>query len=226
LSSGGTVTSIPGLTRHSYIASNILLKAILNLPCKTFGLRYTNLIATLLTLYSADLCKRQLELLWGCQRRAARAGQTQSVYSFHTAINVTLFPVLFFFSALYYTDILSTLATLGCYSSHLDRLAGGRSLKTDIRTFLLGVVAIAMRQTNVFWIVVYMGGSEAVNAIKKLRHKRHEVPRFTTVTSMLNYYFERYRAGEIHDPQFSLSHLRGQYILSRSRDVQRLTQHM
>src|SRR4051812_7721932 len=35
----------------------------------------------------------------------------------HTALNIALFPPLFFFSALYYTDVISTLVVLLSYSA-------------------------------------------------------------------------------------------------------------
>lgn len=100
-------------------------------------------------------------------QRAKQSLASISRYAIQTGLNVALFPVLFFYSGLYYTDVFSTLAVLLAYNHHIGRIGRDRSsLLSDIWTILLGVVALSMRQTNIFWVVVYMGGLEAVHAIK------------------------------------------------------------
>jgi alpha-1,2-glucosyltransferase len=104
-------------------------------------------------------------------RAAERAGKrppaSASFESYYTGLNIALFPVLFFFTALYYTDVASTMVVLVAYRNHLLRLAPQPpSFKNDLWTVLLGVWALFMRQTNVFWVVVYMGGLEAAHVLR------------------------------------------------------------
>lgn len=136
--------------------------------CTPFSLRFNNLLAMLVTATLAAECRRLIEV---------RAAETQgkpipsgvSFYSFHTGINIALFPVFFFFSGLHYTDVVSTLAVLIAYRNHLLRLGPQvPGFRRDIATVALGVFTLFMRQTNVFWVVVYMGGAEAVHALKSV----------------------------------------------------------
>ncbi len=137
--------------------------------CSPSSLRSNNLFATLLTALLAAQCRHLVEV-----RAAERAGkqppQSVSFFSYHTGINIALFPVIFFFSALYYTDVVSTLVVLVAYRNHLLRL-GPRApgFVNDLCTVVLGIAALFMRQTNVFWVVVYMGGVEAVHALGSLK---------------------------------------------------------
>jgi alpha-1,2-glucosyltransferase len=98
-----------------------------------------------------------------------------SWYAYHTGVNVALFPVIFFFSALYYTDVVSTLVVLVAYRNHLLRIGTQRpGLWNDLWTVILGIAALFMRQTNVFWVVVYMGGLEAVHVLRLAQSPPHE----------------------------------------------------
>jgi alpha-1,2-glucosyltransferase len=97
----------------------------------------------------------------------------------HTNLNIILCPLLFFFSALYYTDVLSAFAVLEVYrwyvymdseegngSYLLSRLsADARSMICGIAIFLLGLYAMLVRQTNVFWVAVFLGGLRAVKTL-------------------------------------------------------------
>ncbi|KAJ4294918.1 glucosyltransferase [Collariella sp. IMI 366227] len=132
-------------------------------------LRYNNLLATLLTALLAAQCRHLIEVR-AAEREGKPAPRSVSFYSFHTGLNIALFPVIFFFSALYYTDVFSTLIVLVAYRNHLSRVSPQRSgLVNDIWTVVLGVAALFMRQTNVFWVVVYMGGLEAMHVLRGLK---------------------------------------------------------
>lgn len=72
----------------------------------------------------------------------------------HSSLNIVLFPPLFFFSALYYTDMASTLSVVLFYWYFLRGLAEGHSLKRDTTQILLGVSSLMFRQTNIFWVAV------------------------------------------------------------------------
>lgn len=128
--------------------------------------------------------------------------QPNSVYSIHTGINIALFPVLFFFSGLYYTDVISTFIVLVAYLDHLGRLRqdkGQRSLFKDLYTVLLGILALFMRQTNVFWVVVYMGGVEAVQALRELPVVNNKPARDTWLKQG-KFFVWKSSNGAVHDP--------------------------
>jgi alpha-1,2-glucosyltransferase len=73
----------------------------------------------------------------------------------HSALNIVLFPPLFFFSALYYTDVASTLSVVVFYWYFLKGLPEERpSVVRIVVQVLLGLVSLMFRQTNVFWIAV------------------------------------------------------------------------
>jgi alpha-1,2-glucosyltransferase len=84
----------------------------------------------------------------------------------HSAFNIALFPPLFFFSALYYTDVMSTLAVLLAYIAYLQKPKTGGGVVPNASAVVLGVVALLFRQTNIFWVAVFPAGLAAVDALK------------------------------------------------------------
>ncbi len=152
-------------------------------------------------------------LAWTCRAllesrsRSSTDGQAHSFYAYHTGFNIALFPVVFFFSALYYTDVYSTVFVLFCYQNHLSRLSSYDKppLWKDLCTILVGVLALAMRQTNIFWVAIYMGGMEVVHAVKGLQPAKVEAPYTTTLLELVRFYGWRYSVGDIHDPPLLLS---------------------
>ncbi|KAF6820934.1 alpha- glucosyltransferase alg10 [Colletotrichum plurivorum] len=190
------ITTPPGL----YILSKYYLKIMMRPECSVIDLRGVNIIAIIGLGIMATHCRHLIET----RRSDARSPAPPVVLSFHAihlGWNVALFPVLFFFSGLYYTDVVSTLSVLVAYYHHLRRVREKRSsFGSDLVTILLGVVALFMRQTNVFWVVVYMGGLEAVAAVKALRPAPAEKPEFGSVGELVKYFAWRYSLGDIHDP--------------------------
>lgn len=163
--------------------------------------------------YLALLCRHEIEARLH-EAHSATKLRVFSQYSLHTAVNIALFPVLFFFSGLYYTDVASTAMVLGAYLHHLRRLGQDRSsFRSDFITIVLGVMTLWFRQTNVFWVVVYMGGVEAVHAIKTLRPEPVDQPVMTTLTEQLKYFAWRYSLGDIHDPPLHMIWPDGEYLL-------------
>ena len=79
----------------------------------------------------------------------------------HTALNVYLFPPLFFFYGLYYTDVLSVASVLFAYRGHL---AGKH--RTVISA---GLLSLLFRQTNIFWVSIFLGSLEYCKTIRKGR---------------------------------------------------------
>lgn len=79
----------------------------------------------------------------------------------HTLLNICLFPPLFFFYGLYYTDVASTVSVLVTYFFYLSK---------QKKSFLAsGLASLWFRQTNIFWVAIYMGGLEVVRALQEGR---------------------------------------------------------
>lgn len=150
----------------------------------------------------ASSCRQHIEKRSGKGRTISPSA---SSYAYHTAVNVALFPVLFFFSALFYTDVYSALFVLLAYQNHLTRISEEKGMLNDIWTICLGVSTLLMRQTNVFWVVVYMGGLEAVHAIRSLKPPAVKQPSFTSLAGVTKFYAWRYSVGDVHDPPLSVS---------------------
>ena len=74
----------------------------------------------------------------------------------HSALNIALMPPLFFFSALYYTDVASTLSVMLCfYPLVCSDESAVKQIWWHSRLFVLGLVSLTFRQTNIFWVAVF-----------------------------------------------------------------------
>ncbi|KAL8297847.1 hypothetical protein RB600_002729 [Gaeumannomyces tritici] len=207
----------PGLIR-SFICG--LVGGFGSLENLTATLRETNALAIFAIAYFVAECRQYLE------HRAAPGKERQplapwpSLYALHSGFNVIMFPAIFFFSGLYYTDLWSLVAVLNAYKIHLDRVAHARdglSVRRVAMALCAGIQALAMRQTNVFWVVVYLGGLQAVDAVKSLpasepsqddaKTTSQQGPpgtRFEEVLRTSPYAYLRYwAAGNIHDPSLA-----------------------
>lgn len=85
----------------------------------------------------------------------------------HSALNVALFPPLFFVSALYYTDVWSTLAVLLAFYAYLANSQSIRTVTGYSSAVSFGVFALLFRQTNIFWVAVFPAGLAVADALKK-----------------------------------------------------------
>lgn len=77
----------------------------------------------------------------------------------HNALNICLFPPLFFFYALYYTDVLSVAILLDVYFSFQSQ--------RRVRLFVGCLISLSFRQTNVFWAAIFFGGLDLARNLKK-----------------------------------------------------------
>ncbi|OHX00502.1 alpha-glucosyltransferase alg10 [Colletotrichum incanum] len=190
------ITTPPGL----YILSKYYLQVMMRPECSVLDLRGVNIIAVLGVGVLATHCRHLIET----RRPEAHSPAPPAVLSFHSihlGWNVALFPVLFFFSGLYYTDVVSTMSVLVAYYHHLRRVREERSsFLSDWTTIVIGIFTLIMRQTNVFWVVVYMGGLEAVAAVKTLRPKPVPETTTTTLREYVRFYVWRCSVGDVHDP--------------------------
>jgi alpha-1,2-glucosyltransferase len=82
-------------------------------------------------------------------------------YLTHSAINICLFPPLFFFSGLYYTDIASTLIVLLSLRTQLASQEFNWPLA--VLQLLFACSSLFFRQTNIFWVGVFPIGITLLN---------------------------------------------------------------
>ncbi|KAF4959617.1 hypothetical protein FGADI_1540 [Fusarium gaditjirri] len=196
------ITTPPGLYLLSLITPGVVRpsSSVSGYFCDVKSLRATNVIVLVILALLVLKCRREIEARLYETHTSTRLRIT-SQYAVHTALNIALFPLLFFFSGLYYTDVASTAAVLVTYLNHLKRIGRDRSSAlNDLTTVFLGIVTLFFRQTNVFWVVVYMGGLEAVHAVKTLRPEQVDQPVILTLFRQIKYFAWRYSLGDIHDP--------------------------
>lgn len=185
----------------------------MNGKCSEFDLRMTNWVAILVLIFTAIDCRRLIETRHAERGERRPRPSSLSFHAAHTGMNIGLFPLLFFFSALYYTDVFSTLMVLFAYQNHLERVGPkGKPWRNDFFVILLGVASLFMRQTNVFWVVVFMGGLEAIEAAKAVPTVRPQPPSQGDLMANIKYFAWRSSLGEIHDPALSQASLEGEFL--------------
>jgi alpha-1,2-glucosyltransferase len=123
----------------------------------------------------------------------------------HAAFNIALFPPLFFFSALFYTDVMSTLVVLLSYSIFLKKTTVSGTVFDNFGAVLVGLVALIFRQTNIFWVAVFPAGMSVINALKASASP-WEGPAPSTTGEILQH---SWSTGTIHDCAVQDGSLRG-----------------
>ncbi|KAF2269232.1 alpha-1,2 glucosyltransferas-like protein alg10 [Lojkania enalia] len=126
------------------------------------------------------------------------------LFDAHSALNISLFPPLFFFSGLYYTDVMSTLFVLVSYSTFLKRGKERPSIWQDATFILIGMMALSFRQTNIFWVAVFPAGLAVVEMLKQ------EAAQSANAASsdMLGILNQSWVDGKVHDCDIGSSSLR------------------
>ncbi|KAL8682515.1 MAG: hypothetical protein Q9186_001462 [Xanthomendoza sp. 1 TL-2023] len=89
----------------------------------------------------------------------------------HTVLNICLFPPLFFFYGLYYTDVWSALSVLTTIQLHQK--------KQRRHMVVAAIASLFFRQTNIFWVGVYIGGLEISRKLRRGRIGTEYVPTAT-----------------------------------------------
>lgn len=117
----------------------------------------------------------------------------------HAVFNICLFPPLFFFYGLYYTDVISALLVLMTYRFHLQR--------ANKRLALAGLASLLFRQTNIFWVSVFLGGLQ-VN--RSLARGRPGVE-FPEKSSLIDVMAGSLQHGYLYDPLVSNAHIEGTF---------------
>ncbi|KOC18167.1 putative glucosyltransferase (Die2) [Aspergillus flavus AF70] len=155
------ITTPPGLYIWSYLlcACALLLRGSPT-ELNAEALRSTNVAA------AAIFLPLRLQTLLDSLRKE-RNTRPSGAWLSHTVLNICLFPPLFFFSGLYYTDILALLIVIEAYNWDLKRSAPNASAGPTFVFILLGVAALAFRQTNIFWVAVFFGGLQVIRTLRK-----------------------------------------------------------
>jgi alpha-1,2-glucosyltransferase len=74
--------------------------------------------------------------------------------------------------------------------------------------YLTGLIALTMRQTNIFWVAIFLGGLEVVRTLKTIR----PVPQPNNPKcwkGIAKAAFHKFERGEIHDVPLSDAELYG-----------------
>lgn len=149
------LTTPPGLYIFSY-AFNSLTRVISRkeLVQTTEDLRNVNAVLLWLLFVS-------LRVFRTLRRREQKGG------IIYRELNIMLFPLFFFFSALYYTDLLSALTVM---LSYIFWGLGQTTVTSSmvlfrVMHFLSGLLALASRQTNIFWVAIFLGGLQVVQTV-------------------------------------------------------------
>ncbi|KAK0851609.1 glucosyltransferase [Friedmanniomyces endolithicus] len=174
------ITTPPGLYLLSYVFSRLESfqeyiglshLRLVPLDCSITGLRALNAVGLILLLLVVRLSY--------LQRASPETSAHHSLFD-HSALNIALFPPLFFFSALYYTDVWSALSVLASYcfltTAYRDKYG---HWKRGIGLLALGLVSLMFRQTNIFWVTAFPAGLVLVKeldrgheAIRNSMHRR------------------------------------------------------
>ncbi|KAJ5569656.1 Dol-P-Glc:Glc(2)Man(9)GlcNAc(2)-PP-Dol alpha-1-2-glucosyltransferase [Penicillium hispanicum] len=156
------ITTPPGLYLWSYLLCAALL-ALRGSPTQldTETLRTTNVATTSVFL------PWRLQTLSDAVHKV-RNTRPLGAYLSHSVLNICLFPPLFFFSGLYYTDILALLVVVEAYNWDLKRASrSGYAFLSTLGFLVFGLAALVCRQTNIFWVSVFLGGLQVVRKIRQ-----------------------------------------------------------
>ena len=198
--SAWTVRSLPtshdtgaiSLTFESYIFSYPLLWL-----CRVFHVTAnttTQLRSLNMSVLTFALFAIARQLVFKAQ---GRGRPDSSFLSSHVAFNICLFPPIFFFSGLYYTDIFSVTVVLQAYLQFISR--------QHLHLFLTCLVALCFRQTNIFWTAVYIGALDALRTLQELHLDADPQDRY----GFLDVVKKSWGQGYLYDPLISSASFEG-----------------
>lgn len=110
----------------------------------------------------------------------------------HTNLNISLFPPLFFFYGLFYTDVLSAVSVLFAYRCHLQR-------QDSSIVAVAGLLSLLFRQTNIFWVFVFLGG---LTLCRTIRENRPEID-FSSQPTFYDVVERSWQHASAYDPLIS-----------------------
>ncbi|CAH0562281.1 unnamed protein product [Brassicogethes aeneus] len=124
------ITTLPGL----YLLSSFILGPLKK--CSIYYLRSINIGASVLNFY----------LFYFLLKKYNNEPAWKNIFS---AINIALLPPLYFFTHIYYTDVLSVTFILLMLLFH--------EKKNNYVASIFGFCSVIMRQTNIIWVIMIMG---------------------------------------------------------------------
>ena len=144
------ITTPPGL----YLISWAIYR--LRGRCSIIDLRALNVVTVILGyVLTYDILRWQ---------RRSQTSPSNGLLLALTAANTWLFPPLFFFSGLYYTDVQSAIWVLLSYRSYLQYEASIFSWRNGLLQVLVGIIALFFRQTNIFWVAIFPAGLSLITS--------------------------------------------------------------
>lgn len=150
------ITTPPGLYFVSFPVQWLLGSFSETYNCSVTSLRFVNVIFHILNFL---LASRIMRVVHSDQKKLGGEEGKQSSDGFVLqSLTISIFPILYFFSFLYYTDPGSTTFVLAAYLANLKSLH-----KTSA---LLGLASLFFRQTNIVWVAFMAGSTVAAELIK------------------------------------------------------------
>ncbi|KAL1302099.1 hypothetical protein AAFC00_002535 [Neodothiora populina] len=198
------ITTPPGLYLLSYLVHQA------SGSCGILALRSLNAVLLLfifiIVLYMSSPSRSRVITSRQASRNTSLLSSIGEVdpQQIHTALNMCLFPPLFFFSGLYYTDVASTLFVLLFFKHFFDIHARGTpTILQAVCSVLLGLIALSFRQTNIFWVAVFPAGLVAISGMGEKRNpSRSSITRSFSVTDATRDVISKtWAEGILYDPQ-------------------------
>ena len=139
------------------------------------------------------------------------------VRALHSTVNICLFPTLFFFSGLYYTDVASTACVLWFLQLRESELLSSRYVLRGFVLVIVGLLALCFRQTNIFWVAIFPAALDLVSTLKTsaLEHLTNDT-KANSDSGYLRSFTQAWEYGVVYDPASDAAHLEGEYIVSAS----------
>lgn len=151
------ITTPPGLYVFSYAVNSVRDAFALDFTPSINEWRATNVILLYLLLIA-------LYVLTAVSRKSV---DYESVLQ--REFSIIAFPLIWFFSALYYTDLFSVFTVVLCHIfwSAGASADGSSKFLYQVLHLVAGLVSLASRQTNIFWVAVYLGGLQVIQSVKQ-----------------------------------------------------------
>ena len=140
-----------------------------------------------------------LQLLKYIRKTGSR--RQYNAWDIHTAFNICLFPVIFFFSGLFYTDLISIHLVLQSYANSFQKPSQQNSWGPLVLLCSNGLLSLGARQTNIFWVAVFLGGLELVQCFPSRA--------IGNVGDIVDVAKTAWNEGLVHDVSLADSHIAG-----------------
>ncbi|KAI4194010.1 MAG: hypothetical protein LQ350_008035 [Teloschistes chrysophthalmus] len=197
------ITTPPGLYGVSLFLLGILSLIGVIKYIRVADLRRTNLLAaTLLPVSLRSIVSKNISKYDGFDSNPEMLSDLWLKAEVnHAVFNMCIFPPLCFFYALYYTDVWSVLSVLITFQFH----------QWKWRRFMVvaAIFSLFFRQTNIFWVAIFLGGLEI---IRKIQPGRSGVE-FPAKPTLLDIVTGSWQHSRIYDPLINQASF-GDYIMT------------